>query len=117
MVHEELLNRLKKEEKAKEESEFRKRKSCELDMEDGPIRRFFPSKTKTLPIAPESDQKRAQMLLAIWVSKLLRPFSIVEDNGLRAFVNYCCSSQKQLIMPSRNTLKRNLCSLGYSLQF
>ncbi|OWZ09472.1 hypothetical protein PHMEG_00017824 [Phytophthora megakarya] len=42
-----------------------------------------------VPITTE-QQAHANKLLAVWIALSLRPFSIIEDSGLAAYVRYIC---------------------------
>jgi hypothetical protein len=56
---------------------------------------FYPAKPVTLKV---SEITKIKDLQARWVCQSIRPFSIVEDNGLRRLIPECISIGNHLIV-------------------
>lgn len=57
-----------------------------------------------LVAAGESDQSRFELIFAKWVSRDMRPVSIVNDPGFHEAIEYANSVEKKLAVPSRQTV-------------
>jgi hypothetical protein len=64
---------------------------------------------KKLPIP---DQLHGECLLVQWVSRSLRPFSIVEDESFKEYSSFLCQARGMFVVPSRIKVRRQMMELG-----
>ena len=78
------------------------------------MEKFVTKKHKSEEMLPASkaDQAVGDALLSLWVAKSLRPFSIVEDEGLIQFIEYANVSKRKLTIPSRKTVRKNIMKIA-----
>ena len=78
------------------------------------IEKFVTKKQRIedMLLASKSNQLIAETLLSLWVSKSLRPFSIVEDEGFVDLVEYVISLQRRIDLLSRKTIRKNVMNLA-----
>lgn len=78
------------------------------------MEKFVTKKQKINDMLPASEpnQAIADALLTLWVAKSLRPFTIVEDEGLVDFINYAIALQRKIDLPSRKLIRKNLMKLA-----
>ena len=82
-------------------------------MEPKTIQHFFSKKLKKdLQPAQKADQVKGKALLVHWVSKSLRPFTIVEDAGFRDIVDFLCNLNRNFSVPGRQKLQGQLVMYG-----
>ena len=77
------------------------------------MQQFFGKKMKKeLQPAQKADQVKGEALLVHWISKSLRPFTIVEDAGFRDMVDFLCNLNRKFSVPGRNKLRGQLVLYG-----
>ena len=72
----------------------------------GGVGKFVHKKRKVedLTVPTKSNQSHADVLLAKWIAKSLRPFSIVEDEGFQEYLHYVIALNQRLEIPSRKKI-------------
>lgn len=73
---------------------------------------FFPKKGKKQKYASKADQNLFEILVTKWIAKSLRPFSIVQDEGFKNVCEYLCMLNKNVVLPSRNTIRDRTAKLS-----
>jgi len=78
------------------------------------IEKFMTKKQRIEDMLPASKsiQAIADVMRTLWVCKSLRPFAIVEDEGLINCINYVVALQRRIKVPSRKSIRNNVMSLS-----
>jgi len=78
------------------------------------IEKFARKKQRMEDLLPasQSNQAIADAMLTLWVCKSLRPFAIVEDEGLIDYIHYVVALQRRVKVPSRKSIRKNVMSLS-----
>lgn len=73
------------------------------------LRSFFsPAPAISAEPATKTEQLYGELLVVDWIGSSVRPFSDVEDKGLRQLIEFACLLQRQFQMPSRFKVRRQL---------
>ena len=62
------------------------------------------------------DEKIIDLVVVEWIAESLRPFSMVESNGLNELVSRLCSLNREYKLDSQNTARTQMDDLNKKLK-
>ena len=64
----------------------------------------------------KTDEKILDLIVVKWIAESLRPFSVVEDEGLICLVSRLCNLNREYKLKSRNTVRGQMDVLNKKLK-